>query len=112
MNIGDKIYHIQTTSNVFSRKKITMIDDKGIQWYRYDKDIQEFELETHTIIGKISVTVEGIVDENVMTENEYHTDKIMTVYEADFVTEHSPYWFSDEAAAQKKLTELREHYAD
>jgi hypothetical protein len=112
MNIGDSIYHLKTILNAFSRKKIKMIDEQGIEWYRYDKHVQEFELETHTIVGKISVIVEGAVDENDMVENSYYTDKVAVVYESDFTNEYSPYWFRDEAIAQKKLTELREQYAD
>jgi ACT domain-containing protein len=112
MNIGDNIYHIKTVSNAFSKQKIRMVDENGVEWYRYDKNNWTFELETHTIIGKICVSIEGTIDENDVIENSYYTDKSMTIYQSDIdSTEFSPYWFSDEDIAQKKLIELREQYA-
>jgi ACT domain-containing protein len=112
MNIGDNIYHIKTISNAFSKQKIMMVDAEGIEWYRYDKHNWTFELETHIIIGKISVSIEGTIDENDMVENSYYTDKSMTLYQSDIdSTKFSPYWFSNEDTAQKKLIELRERYA-
>jgi hypothetical protein len=113
MNIGDNIHHIKTISNAFIKQKIKMVDAEGIEWYRYDKPIWEFELETHTIIGKISVTIEGTIDENDMVENSYYTDKGMNFYESEIDdTKFSPYWITDEAIAQKILAEQREQYAD
>ena len=113
MNIGDNIYYIKTISNTFSRQKIKMIDADGIEWCRYDKPIVEVSMETHTIVGKISATIEGTIDENDMVENRYYTDKGMNFYESEIDdTIYSPYWITDETATQKILVKLREKYAD
>ena len=95
MNIGDNLYCITKVINALSRNKIIMVDAQGVEWYRYDKPISEFSLETHTVVGRTIVTVEGTIDENDMVENSYFTDNGVTVYESDINSGSYCYWFDD-----------------
>ena len=112
MNIGDTLYYIRDTSNFMSRQKLSMTDDSGNTWYRYDTPIRSFDLETHTVVGKISVTVEGDIDENEMIENSYHTDSGMNVYQSEIDCFSHPYWFTDEQTALNILAAKRAEYAE
>jgi hypothetical protein len=103
MNIGDNLYCISKVINALSRNKIVMIDEAGIEWYRYDKPINEFSLETHAIVGRTIVSVEGTIDENDMIENSYFTDKGVTVYESDINSSWYCYWFNDVDKANTAL---------
>jgi hypothetical protein len=88
INIGDLIYTVEEIYNWAngSQKRLTMIDDEGNQWHRYDKPSVEYYVATWVVKGKITQLFEGelpeddtisdysdiIVLENVKT-NEKHT---------------------------------------
>ncbi len=88
INIGDLIYTVEEIYNWAngSQKRLTMIDDEGNQWHRYDKPSVEYHVATWVVKGKVTQLFEGelpedetisdytdiIVLENVKT-NEKHT---------------------------------------
>ena len=107
MNIGDNLYYIAKVINALSRNKIVMVDEAGVEWYRYDKPINEFSLETHTIVGKVTVIVEGTTDENDMVENSYFTDKGVTIYQSDISSSSGYcYWFDNVDKANAALNKF------
>lgn len=112
MNIGDKLYYLKTTSNAFDRQKLTMTDAEGNTWYRYNKPIRVFEVETHTIVGKVLMSAEGVVDEYELIENSYHTDGGMIAYQSEINMPNNPYWFTDKQQALNALEALKVKYAD
>lgn len=61
LKVGDKFYKIQEKLNSFSRKKITMTDAAGVEWYRYDKPLRSYSLSEHTVTGIVRPIVEGSV---------------------------------------------------
>lgn len=112
MNIGDKLYFVCHTSNFFNRNKIEMTDSDGNIWYRYDRPARIFELQTHVVIGKISVTVEGTIDEHDMFENSYYTDHGTVVYQSEINRGSFPSWFTDEQQAVEFLNVKQGKYAE
>lgn len=50
-NFGQKIYSVQYTSNMF-RKKLSMKDENGHTWWRYEKDVREYIIKEFTYVGK------------------------------------------------------------
>jgi hypothetical protein len=112
MNVGDKIYFVCHTSNFFNRNKLSMTDEAGNTWYRYDRPARIFELQTHVVIGKILVIVEGTIDEHDMLENSYYTDHGVVVYQSDIDCDSLPSWFTDEHQAIEALNAKQDKYAE
>lgn len=108
MNINDKIYAITEVNHLFTRKKFTMTDELGNTWHRYDKHNITFKLDTHTIVGKISTTIEGTAPEEQSFEDYYYTDLGYIVYESEIDCSVYQHWFSDKNIAQKVLEEKRQ----
>lgn len=71
LNIGDYFYHVYERNNAFSRKKISMIDDQGYTWHRYDREIKEQIVECYTYVGRTDVVVTGEIDANTPTNSVY-----------------------------------------
>ncbi len=111
--VGDKFYEVVEDPNAFSRKKISMTDDNGIEWYRYDKPIRSYRIQAWTIVGIVTPVVEGElvpcdwpaneallhcacpgVDTDVITESELKT-----------WIESAKYYFLTEQAAQSHVDE-------
>ena len=59
--IGDVLYKVRENNNIFERKRITMKDDDGLIWHRYDMPIRSFEIERYKVIGIIKFNIEGTV---------------------------------------------------
>lgn len=112
MNIGDKIYYVAKKYNSFSRQKITVVDENGIEWYRYDKPAIELILETHTIVGKIESIEYGIVPEEERCEEAtYFTDLEQVVYASEIDEDINTAWFSNEQHAVEFFEYERKKYA-
>lgn len=62
-DIGDIFYVPKVTCNALSKRKITMTDSEGIEWYRYDKSNWTGEVQKVTLVGVETVTIEGKVSE-------------------------------------------------
>lgn len=89
-----------------------MTDESGNMWYRYEQPAKSFELQTHVVIGKVSVTVEGTIDEHDMSENSYYTDRGMVVYQSEINCVSFPSWFTNEQQAIEVLNAKQDKYAE
>jgi hypothetical protein len=71
--VGDEFFHIQENLNFMSRKKITMTDADGVEWYRYDKPPRSFKIERNTVVGIVRPVVEGRLteDDDVYSRGEF-----------------------------------------
>ena len=111
MNLDDRLYCVAKKYNVFSRHKITVVDENGTEWYRYDKPAVSFDLEVHTIVGKIESTHYGVVPVEEECETaRYFTDLGQIVYDSEIDTDAN--WFTSEHYALDVLEAEREKYAD
>jgi hypothetical protein len=59
LEIGTKIYEVSEVCNAFSKQRLTMLDDEGNEWYRYDKPNFEYQVKEWTVIGSIKYLVRG-----------------------------------------------------
>lgn len=61
INVGDTIYTVETVYNWVngSQKRLTMIDDEGNEWHRYDKPGVEYHIDTWLVKGKVTQMFEG-----------------------------------------------------
>jgi len=110
MNVGDKLYCVSKKYNVFSRHKITMVDENGTEWYRYDKPTVSIDLEVHTIVGKIESTHYGVVPVEEECEiATYFTNLDQIVYDSEIDADAN--WFTRERYALEFLEVEREQYA-
>lgn len=95
--IGDFMYRVKKSNNSFIRDKITMIDDEGNTWYRYDKPLWTARVDELTLVGLARVSIEGQVQDP--PEDVYYfvdaTGEIIELVDQDF--EHCPhdFWGTD-----------------
>jgi hypothetical protein len=57
--VGDKFYIVSEELTGLGRKKISMVDDKGIEWYRHDKPVRTYSIEEWSIVGRGEFSLEG-----------------------------------------------------
>ena len=72
LRIGNTVYKLEISNNVYSRKKIYMVDSEGNEWYRYDRALWTFEVTPMTICGVIKHVIRGRVVYDFIAEDEYH----------------------------------------
>lgn len=87
LKFGTVIYVVNEKNNVFTKQRITMIDQNGVEWYRYDRDHWEYTISELIYCGHVAVTITGEVDYDPMRQNEmyfkYPDGNIHGEYEAD-----------------------------
>lgn len=111
--VGDKFYQVVEDPNVFSRKKISMTDDNGVEWYRYDKPIRSYSIQAWTIVGRVIPTVEGELVPCDWSPNETVLHCVCPGVDTDVITESelktwiesAKYYFLTEQAAQAHIDE-------
>jgi hypothetical protein len=59
LKVGDKFYLVCEHLSGFGRKKISMTDEYGIEWYRYNKPIRSYTIEEWSIVGRGIFALEG-----------------------------------------------------
>jgi hypothetical protein len=70
INLGDTVYQVVKKINAFSRKKITMTDENGISWYRYDMPVFDWKIRKWKVVGKVKYEVEGdLIDDHLGIKN-------------------------------------------
>jgi hypothetical protein len=74
LEIGTKIYFVEEDNHAFSRKKIFMKDEKGVEWYRYDSPLRTHNMTEHTIVGRVLKDVEGRVPSMENHIDEYYLE--------------------------------------
>jgi len=58
LKVGDVFYGIKEKNQAFNRAKIQMELD-GVDWFRYDKPLRTYELETYEVLGILRKELEG-----------------------------------------------------
>ena len=112
LRIGDKIFHTQEEFNAFSRKKIVMVDQNNVEWYRYNKPARSYSIKEFTYVGKCTPVISGKVmaeevnDTMYFIENETGMDYLTAENNAN-----SDYWFSSEEEAKIEMTRKQEEQA-
>lgn len=72
LRIGNTVYKLDLNNNVYRRKKLSMVDSEGNEWYRYDQELWTFEVTPMSICGVIKQVVRGMVISDNISEDEYH----------------------------------------
>jgi hypothetical protein len=70
--IGNIVYRMVVNNNAYSRKKIKMVDDAGLEWFRYDKSLWTFRVISMKICGSIKQVVRGVIRDGCQEEDQYH----------------------------------------
>ena len=70
--IGNIVYQLVVNNNAIRREKITMVDDAGVEWYRYDKPIWSYRVIPMKICGTVKHLVRGVVLHDSGLDTEYH----------------------------------------
>ena len=70
--IGNIVYHLVVNNNAIRRDKITMVDDAGVEWFRYDKPIWSYRVIPMKICGTVKHLVRGVVLHDSGLDTEYH----------------------------------------
>ena len=101
LEIGTKVYYVSEENNAFSRKKIYITDENGVEWFRYDEELRSQIMIEHTIVGRVLKTAEGRVPSIEDHLDEYFLDDGIMVDESD-INESDPWrgYFLDKADAE------------
>ena len=88
--IGTKFFRVSEKNNIFRRQRITMVDDNGIEWHRYNVPIKDYEIIEIEITGKATKTIEGHAPS-------YEEDEIswFARYGNKEIDDYSPFGFND-----------------
>lgn len=107
IKFGDIIYVVETKNNAFNNKKIRMLDDDGVEWYRYEKPHREYQIIEIVYCGKVTFIEEGEVRFDEDRQIEYHfkypDGSIYSAYKEDI--EFYDGWFSKKSEAEEYIEE-------
>lgn len=107
LKFGDDVFVVHIKNNAFAKKRITMTDEHGIEWSRYDRDHWEYSIEQIQYCGKVSFVEEGEVRFNEERETEYHfsypNGQIHPSYQYDDMDD----WFCTREEAEQHIEELK-----
>lgn len=114
IKFGDKIYVVNEINNAFSKKRITMTDENGVEWYRYDRAHWEYNIKELEYCGKVTYTEEGEIrfDEDRFTEYHFRYPDGQIYPEYDYEDEHNENWFYTIDEAQKYVKKMKEKRND
>ena len=88
LKVGDVFYGIKEHNQVFNRAKIQMELD-GVVWFRYDKPLFTYELETYEVLGILRKELGGKWDDEFPEVTEYYVqykdENRVSRYVMDFV---------------------------
>lgn len=110
---GFEVYKLLSRLNAFSRSKIRMVDENGVEWFRYNKELHDFEYEKFSYIGKREIRSFGQVDiddESYMNDTEYYLkneDGEIEQYHAGVIFNHGvPEWYETEEEVKAVIKKL------
>ena len=84
LKVGDVFYSIKEHNQAFNRAKIQMELD-GVDWFRYDKPLRTYELETYDVLGILRKELEGKWEDEFPEVTEYYVQNKNCRYVMDFV---------------------------
>lgn len=112
-NIGDKFWVLRVNKN-WNSNKIKMVDDEGIEWYRYPDGKNTYKIDELEVVGKLFFNIEG--EGSLWCEEEYvdryavrvNGDHLDEVWQEDLDGERGyPYYFRSREEAEAKIAELK-----
>ena len=71
LKVADVFYGIKEKNEAFNRAKIQMELD-GVDWFRYEKPLRTYELETYKVLGILRKELEGKWDDEFPEVTEYY----------------------------------------
>jgi hypothetical protein len=113
LNLGDTIYVVNEKNNAFLKKRITMIDENGVEWVRYDRDHWEYSIAQIVYCGRVEFQEVGEVrfSEDRQTElhfrfsdGQIHSDYLDDINECEE-------WFHTHGEAEAYIAELKQKRA-
>lgn len=109
LSFGDTVYVVDEINNAFSKKRITMVDDNGVEWYRYDRDHWEYSVSELIYCGRTTVIKDGEVSNDHDFQNQLHfkypDGSIYYEYESDVGEVEE--WFHTRAEAEAYVETMR-----
>lgn len=55
VEVGSEIYQVHSETSAFHRKKLKMVDENGVEWFRYDRELWTAKLKKYVLVAKIEV---------------------------------------------------------
>lgn len=108
LELGTKIYYVED-NHVFSRKKIYMTDENGVEWYRYDTPLRTQRLIEYEVVGRVLRDIEGQVSDPEDLTDVYYLNDGPTVIPADInESDHWSGYFLDKEEALAWIESRRE----
>lgn len=117
-NIGQQLYEIRIVPHK-DHKKVTMIDQNGVEWFRWEGPRFKHKIVTNEVIG---VTVSSLTGRAAAdSEPEHRGASIVHLqpddgvsswcYELDLTKylSQKAFWFYDLESAELKMKTLRDH---
>ena len=109
LTFGDIVYVVNEKNNCFSKQKIKMIDDNGVEWFRYDRDHWEYSISQIVYCGRVDFTEQGEVRFEEARQTEFHfkypDGQIYLEYLEDLYEVEE--WFHTLQAAEDYVEELK-----
>jgi hypothetical protein len=114
LKFGDVVYVVNEQNNAFSKKKIKMIDENGVEWFRYDRDHWEYSVNEIVYCGRVTYIEEGDVrfDENRQEELHFKfpDGQIYSDYIEDVI--ECQEWFHTQQEAEAYIELLKKERAE
>ena len=116
IKIGDTLYNVKEVHNWFHGRsnKIKMVDEDGVEWFRYEKPNIEYVIESWEVIGKVTPMIEGEIEES---EHSYTIDIVLRnkktsekETECILLDKPLPYYFIDIADAESVRQDKENNY--
>ena len=110
LKFGDKVYVVNEKNNVIKKKRIFMTDGEGVEWYRYDREHWEYDIEVLEYCGKVTYMEEGEVrfDEDGLDKYHFRHPSGQIYMEQDGADEYFlEHWFNSEEEAEDHITILK-----
>lgn len=119
--LGQKLYRVSLKNASLGRKKIKMVDEAGLEWYRYDRDVWAINVDKTIVIGLTETNVVGRVpdvDKLYDLQNRVYVslgdyifeDDILTSADSASLSSGYDFWFSDLEEAERMKLALQEKY--
>lgn len=106
LKFGDKVYLVASKLRAFQRGKITTVID-GVEWFRYDQPIREYDIIEYTYVGRADVHISGEVIPEDVDETKYFvrcesSGEMAYLHDRDADDDD---WFASKEEAEKEVNE-------
>jgi len=108
MPIGTTFYHVTKRYNL-SNNRLTMTDEHGNVWYRYDKPQVEYLAFEYELTGRLNKIVDGYWSADSETETEYQAKSYLGKIH-EFYPETDDVYFLDGKEAESEAERLNKEW--